>query len=104
MKAARFADSHATTVDLVEDWRTSAACRGMDGELFFPADRDTIGQANAKAVCAGCSVLDSCLIDALDVEDRSGSYSREGIRGGLTGPERTAQFGKPRRKKPGRQG
>lgn len=104
MSRRSYTDSHALSYRAGSaDWRTRAACRGMDGELFFPNDSDTPGQANAKAICATCPVLDACLLDALDVEDRTGAYSRYGIRGGLTGDERNEQFGKPRAKRPGRQ-
>lgn len=47
-----------------DDWRHQAACRGLDGELFFPRG-DTgpwlIQIAEAKAVCRRCPVVDSCL-------------------------------------------
>jgi WhiB family redox-sensing transcriptional regulator len=59
-----------------------AACRKADPDLFFPNDGDNVAQiAEAKAVCAGCSVRDDCLAFAL-------KYPQYGIWGGLTDEER----------------
>ena len=71
--------------DLLPDWRTSAACRDADPELFFP-DGD-IGSARAhvkaaKLICRGCPVSATCLSWALD------SGQEAGIWGGLTEDER----------------
>ena len=67
------------------EWRSEAACRGMDGEIFFPA---AVGGptyeaqvAVAKAVCAGCPVRSECLEEAL-------VRIPEGVAGGLTPEER----------------
>lgn len=59
------------------DWRHEAACRDEDPELFFPIG-DT-GPAlmqieEAKRVCRGCSVVDSCLQWALDTGQESGVW------------------------------
>ena len=66
-------------------WRTAAACRNTDAELFFPkaeAGPDYLAQvAAAKAVCASCSVRDECLDEAL-------ARIPDGIAGGLTPEER----------------
>ena len=35
-------------------WRSSAACRGLDPAIFFPASEEDA--AEAKAICAGCLV------------------------------------------------
>jgi WhiB family transcriptional regulator, redox-sensing transcriptional regulator len=66
-------------------WRTQAACRGEDPELFFPIG--TTGPvleqiAEAKEVCARCPVRDACLDFALSTGQ---AY---GIWGGLTEDER----------------
>lgn len=59
------------------DWRHQAACRGLDGELFFPRG-DTgpwvIQIEQAKAVCRRCPVMDSCLQWALDTNQISGVW------------------------------
>jgi hypothetical protein len=67
------------------EWRTRAACRSVDPEIFFPTAE--IGPAYeaqvtvAKAICAGCPVRVECLDEAL-------VRIPEGIAGGLTPEER----------------
>jgi len=63
-----------------EVWRDSAACRGLDVDIFFPASDDDAGPA--KAVCATCPVREQCLEWAL------ASRQEDGIWGGLTDTER----------------
>jgi Transposase and inactivated derivatives len=69
----------------ISEWRSQAACRTADPELFFPsADNGPAyaGQvAAAKAICAGCPVRVSCLDEALE-------RIPFGIAGGLTPEER----------------
>jgi hypothetical protein len=79
------------------DWRYRSACQGNDPEVFFPvATRGPAHRAQvalAKAVCAGCPVLEQCLAWAL----QSLPY---GIAGGLTETERHQlrhSQGQPRR-------
>jgi len=67
------------------DWRTSAACRTVDPELFFPVSsigpaRDDI--AKAKAVCGACQVRRQCLQFALATQQLYGVW------GGTTEEER----------------
>lgn len=68
-------------------WRTDAACRHHDPELFFPvgtgelADRQTV---EAKAVCQRCPVMASCLTWAMS----NGPVA--GVWGGTTETERAA--------------
>jgi WhiB family redox-sensing transcriptional regulator len=67
------------------DWRTSAACRTADPELFFPVSsvgpaRDDI--AEAKAVCGSCHVRRQCLQFAL------ATHQMYGVWGGTTEEER----------------
>lgn len=71
----------------VRDWRARAACRDMDGELFFPTaeagqERER-AEAAAKRVCAGCPVRAQCLAWALEVLPF-------GVAGGLGEAERAA--------------
>lgn len=64
------------------DWQTGAACRGCDPDVFFPtADEDA---ADAKVICAGCSVRDECLAFAM------ASDQRHGVWGGLSEKDRAA--------------
>ncbi|MGW2404089.1 WhiB family transcriptional regulator [Streptomyces sp. NPDC001739] len=69
-----------------QSWQERAACAGMDptfaDALFFPASSDRAAITQAKRICAGCPVRDTCLDAALESE------TRMGIRGGLTEGER----------------
>lgn len=69
------------------DWRTQAACRDKDPELFFPVGNTGAALKQieeAKAVCRTCPVIDQCLKWALDTNQDSGIW------GGLTEDERRA--------------
>jgi WhiB family redox-sensing transcriptional regulator len=61
-------------------WRQHAACQGLDPEIFYPSSEEEAGPA--KAVCAQCSVVTTCLDHAL------GSRERDGVWGGATEKER----------------
>jgi WhiB family redox-sensing transcriptional regulator len=74
----------------VLDWRAHAACRGADVELFFNPDRERGGrkrrrEAKAKAICATCPVVDSCLDWALRVGEPYGVW------GGLSAEQRAVR-------------
>jgi WhiB family transcriptional regulator, redox-sensing transcriptional regulator len=104
-RVSPYADSHATTTEIVEDWRQRAACRNADAELFHAPDGEhkparRLREEEAKAFCRVCPVVVDCLAAALREEDDMPTYGRVGIRGGLTGDERTEQFGKPKRCRP----
>ena len=67
------------------DWRTVAACRNTDPELFFPIG--TTGPAveqirTAKAVCDQCAAREPCLEFAMRTRQDSGVW------GGMTEDER----------------
>lgn len=74
--------------DVVEemDWRQSAACRGIQTELFFPAGDvapEPVAQAeHAKAICRECPVTAQCLAYAMATKEPFGVW------GGLTEEER----------------
>ena len=77
--------SDETRAAAERNWRTAAACRSADPELFFPISAS--GQAleqvvEAKAICAGCPVRRQCLAFALRTRQA------HGIWGGLTEAER----------------
>ena len=60
-----------------EDWRTDAACRDTDPDLFFPVG--TTGPAieqiaSAKAVCGECDAQAECLEFALATNQDSGVW------------------------------
>ena len=68
-------------------WRSAAACRSADPELFFPisdSGKSLEQVAEAKAICAGCPVRNECLAFAL----RTGQVY--GIWGGTTTHERAS--------------
>ena len=69
-----------------EPWFAAAECRGMNPDLFFPSHDRGHPQdaANAKAVCAECSVRHECL----DYANRE--RINYGIWGGCTVTERLA--------------
>jgi WhiB family redox-sensing transcriptional regulator len=71
------------------DWRDRAACRGINPELFFvngdsgrPTRAVTERRDRAKAICAGCPVIDDCLDWAYQIGDDWG------VLGGTTPAER----------------
>ncbi|WP_052479932.1 WhiB family transcriptional regulator [Streptomyces sp. NBRC 110035] len=77
-----------TTLHLTRahNWRTSAACQGVDLEMFFVDNPGT--QARIQGICRGCPVRTSCLADTLDYEGQS--HMRWGVVGGLTTCQRRA--------------
>jgi WhiB family redox-sensing transcriptional regulator len=82
---------------MTSDWRTQAACRDEDPELFFPAANTGPGWAvqvtAAKAVCQRCPVLEQCQAFAFE-------GLRFGVAGGMTEQERAAA----RRSRSGKRG
>jgi WhiB family redox-sensing transcriptional regulator len=76
----------ATPCRAVREWRTNAACRGVQG-LFFKNDLDSAQQARhwvsrAKAVCLRCPVRPQCAAYALATAEPYGIW------GGFTESER----------------
>lgn len=65
-----------------DDWRDSAACKGINPELMCPDNRDSDAVAIAKSICASCVVCVECLDHAMSTRERFGVY------GGLTERER----------------
>ena len=47
-----------------QTWRKSAACRGVDPELFYAPE--TVDEA--KTICAGCPVIEACYAYGLRYE------------------------------------
>ena len=79
--------SHATTLGTPrKDWRTSAACQGIDEEVVF-SERPTM-QTQMQGICRGCPVKTVCLTDALGYE--ATEYMVWGVAGGLTDTQRRA--------------
>lgn len=72
-----------SALTLATGWRAGAACGTADPDLFFPEPNvPAVRIAEAKAICAGCPVRQTCLDEALRTNDR------EAICGGLTPEER----------------
>jgi WhiB family redox-sensing transcriptional regulator len=60
-----------------ETWRTDAACRSTDPDLFFPVGTTGIALdhiAAAKATCATCVVQAPCLEFAIETNQDSGVW------------------------------
>lgn len=72
--------NHEEALNLVS-WREGAACGKTTGIDFFSDDDHA--QAIAKAVCAGCPVVDDCLSFAIETNQP------DGIWGGLDRSERS---------------
>lgn len=63
-----------------DNWEYQGNCVGVDPDLFFPEKGESA--AEAKAVCAGCTVRTECLEAALARNERFGIW------GGLSVKER----------------
>ena len=56
-----------------ETWREAAACLGISDVDFFAVDDDhEVGRA--KAMCAGCPVIDECLVFAIETRQPAGIW------------------------------
>ena len=64
--------------DRQEAWRDSAACKGVDPEIFFPERGGSNKGQIALRFCWSCPVTEQCLEFALQ------AGFKEGIFGGLT--------------------
>lgn len=68
-------------------WRDRATCLSVDPELFFPIGNTgpaLLQVEEAKAVCRGCEVIETCLSWAIE------SGQDAGVWGGLSEDERRA--------------
>jgi WhiB family transcriptional regulator, redox-sensing transcriptional regulator len=66
-------------------WRSAAACRSCDPDLFFPVSSSGLPLeqiAEAKAICAQCPVRSECLAFALR------THQVHGVWGGMSEQER----------------
>lgn len=64
------------------NWRSVAACRGMQVALFYPESSDDAGYEAARQICESCSVRTDCLAEAV------GNREVDGMWGGATPKER----------------
>lgn len=68
------------------DWRTRAACLGMDTNLFFPDKGQHIQSANMRTLCdSRCPVRENCLRAAMEQGNQEYVY---GIWGGKNQKQR----------------
>lgn len=75
-----------------QEWRSRAACRGLDVNLFYPEPHTGQPQTQiARALCMSCAVKDECLDDAL------ATFDKWGVRGGMSPNERRVEARKRRR-------
>lgn len=56
------------------NWRSEAACTGIDSDLFFPSSEDEPASVEAKAVCESCPVREACLQYALATNQTAGVW------------------------------
>src|SRR6516164_7134159 len=74
-----------TATESAQNWRSAAACRSADPDLFFPVSATGSASrqiARAKKICAGCRVRRECLEFAV-AHDQN-----HGIWGGTTAEDR----------------
>lgn len=69
------------------DWTTSARCREIGSELFFPEGFGPT-YAEARRACGACPVRALCLDEAMRREGALAEEYRGGMWGGLTPRER----------------
>ena len=85
-----------TTYGWDSSWHESAACRGIDPELFFPVGVTGPAAAQtraAKAVCGRCPARERCLAYALDTGQTAGIW------GGQDENERLSLYRRRRRER-----
>ena len=63
-----------------QDWRSFAACRFVDSDVFFP--QSDLFSNRAKLICSTCPVREQCLAWAMVTDQRYGVW------GGKTSRER----------------
>jgi WhiB family redox-sensing transcriptional regulator len=60
-----------------DKWRDDAACRDIDSLVFFPVGTTGLALrriADAKAICAGCTVQEECLTFAVATNQEFGIW------------------------------
>jgi WhiB family redox-sensing transcriptional regulator len=67
------------------DWQAEGSCRGIDNGLFFHPDSErgsarAAREAQAKAICLRCPVLERCREHALSVQEPYGIWGAMGER------------------------
>lgn len=68
----RHAPDTTTGSTATHDWRQNAACKGRDGELWFPTAK--ANAARAKSICATCPVALDCGLWAIHTRQPAGIW------------------------------
>lgn len=69
--------------EALDGWRAASACRDLPSDaFFFDGPTRPLEELAAKAICAGCIVVDACLAEAIA---HNVPY---GVWGGMTAAER----------------
>lgn len=64
------------------EWRGTAACIGVETDVFFPVSEEEHASQAAREICGECPVSDACLQYALATNQTAGVW------GGLNAGER----------------
>ncbi|MCP4436791.1 MAG: WhiB family transcriptional regulator [Actinomycetia bacterium] len=72
-------------------WAATAACKGLDPGIFYPADEEEAEAA--KEVCGQCPVQETCLEHAIERREHNGVW------GGATERERQRIIRRRRRQR-----
>ena len=68
-----------TTLSGVMSWWHDAACSNMDPALWFPLKSEGNNHGTeAKRVCAGCPVVEDCLLDSVERREEFGIWGGAG--------------------------
>ncbi|NUS82727.1 MAG: hypothetical protein HOY75_08235 [Streptomyces sp.] len=81
--------SHRRAETLTSGWETRSACYNRP-QQWWDGEDDTLTD-KARTVCAACPVLAECLGQVMG-QEKAVLWTRSGVRGGLTGPERVQLF------------
>jgi len=83
--------AHMTPPTSAPAWAATAACRGLDPTIFYPATEEDA--EDAKAVCEQCPVQEPCLEHAIEYREHNGVW------GGATEKERQRIIRRRRRQR-----
>lgn len=82
---------HMTPPTSAPAWAASAACKGLDSAIFYPATDEEA--ETAKVVCGACPVQEVCLEHAIEHREHNGVW------GGATERERQRIIRRRRRQR-----
>ena len=82
---------HMTPPTSAPAWAATAACKGLDPRIFYPATEEEA--ETAKEVCGLCPVQETCLEHAIELREHNGVW------GGATERERQRIIRRRRRQR-----